>query len=70
MKNVKYERVYPYMHNHSTEIYSLLQGLSLLDSQWMKNWKARAGDNQFLYKTTVKADSKFKCFQGNIVTTM
>jgi hypothetical protein len=31
----------------------------------MKKWKEEAGDNQFLYKTTVKEDRKFKCaFQG------
>jgi hypothetical protein len=37
----------------------------------MKKWKAEAGDNQFLYKTTVKADNKFNyAFRGNIVTTV
>jgi hypothetical protein len=46
-------------------------GLALLTLKWMKKWKAEAGDNQFLYKTTVKADNKFKCaFRGNIVTTV
>jgi hypothetical protein len=46
-------------------------GLSLLTLKWMKKWKAEAGDNQFLYKTTVKEDNKFKCaFRGNIVTTV
>jgi hypothetical protein len=74
MKNVKYEGVYPYMHNHSTRIFSLLQGEKLWPcsfkfSKWTKKWKAEAGDNQFLYKTTVKEDNKFKrAFKGNIVT--
>jgi hypothetical protein len=32
MKNVKYEGVYPYMHDHSTGIFSLLQGEKLWTS--------------------------------------
>jgi hypothetical protein len=44
-------------------------GLSLLTLKWMKKWKAKARDNQFIYKTIVKADSKFNyAFRGDIVT--
>jgi hypothetical protein len=64
MENVKYEGVYPCMHNHSTKICSLLQGYKFMDFlflilKWMKKWKAKAGDNQFFYKTTVKEVNKF-----------
>jgi hypothetical protein len=31
MKNVKYEEVYPCMHNHSTRFCSLIQGEKLMD---------------------------------------
>jgi hypothetical protein len=73
MKNVKYEGVYPCMHNHSTRIYSYFKekiyGLALLILKWMKKWKAEVRDNRFLYKTTVKENNKFKCaFRGNIIT--
>ena len=74
MKNVKYEGVYPCMHNHSTKIFSWLQGeniygSALLTLKWMKKWEAEAGGNQFLYKTTMKANNKFNyAFKGNIVT--
>jgi hypothetical protein len=48
-----------------------IYGLSLLNFKWMQKWKAEAGDIQFLYKTTTKADNKFKCdFRGNIITTV
>jgi hypothetical protein len=48
-----------------------INGLALLFLKWMKKWKEEAGDNQSLYKTTVKADNKFKyVFRGNIVTTV
>jgi hypothetical protein len=43
--------------------------LALLFLKWMKKWKEEAGDNQSLYKTTVKVDNKFKCvFRENIIT--
>ena len=46
-----------------------IYGLSLLTLKWMKKWKAEAGGNRFLYKTTVKVDNKSKCvLRGNIVT--
>jgi hypothetical protein len=53
MKNVKYERVYHFVHNLSTGIFSLLQGeklwtFSFKIIKWMKKWKIEAGDNQFL----------------------
>jgi hypothetical protein len=31
MKNVKYEGIYPCMHDHSTRFYSLFQGEKLMD---------------------------------------
>jgi hypothetical protein len=74
MENVKYEEVYPYMHNHSTRISSFLQGEKFMDLlflilKWMKKWKEKVGDNQFLYKTEVKQDNKFNyAFRGDIVT--
>jgi hypothetical protein len=37
MKSVKYEGVYPCMHNHSTEIFSLLQGENL----WIFSFKSQ-----------------------------
>jgi hypothetical protein len=47
MKNVKYEGVYPCMHNHSTRIFSLLQGenygLALLNSQMDEEMESRSG---------------------------
>ena len=70
MKNVKYEGVYPYMHNHSIQIFLFtsrrkINGLALLFLKCMKKWKEEAGDNQFLYKTKMKAYKKLKCaFQG------
>jgi hypothetical protein len=41
-----------------------IYGFSLLSLKWMKKWQEEVGDNQFLYKTTVKADNKFKCASG------
>jgi hypothetical protein len=76
MENVDCEGVYPCMHNHSTSIFSRLQGenfygLSLLNLKWMKKWKSKAGTNQFSQKTTVKEDNKFNdSFRGNIITVM
>jgi hypothetical protein len=48
MENVKYEGVYPYMHNHSTRIFSLIQGekmykLSLFNSQMDEQMESRSG---------------------------
>jgi hypothetical protein len=47
MKNVKYEGVYPCMHNHSTRIFSLLQGEKLMDlsfiSQMDEEMERRSG---------------------------
>ena len=75
MKNVKYEGVYPCMHNHSTKILSLLQGENLricsLKSQMDEEMARRSGKQPILYKTIMKVDNKFKCaFRGNIVTTV
>jgi hypothetical protein len=73
MKNVKYEGVYPRMHNHSIHIFLFTSrrknnGLALLFLKWMKKWKEESRDNQSLYKTTMKEDNKFKyAFRGNII---
>jgi hypothetical protein len=76
MKNVKYEGVYPCMHNNSIQILLFISrrkinGLALLFLRWMKKWKEEARDNQSLYNTTMKAYNKFKyTFRGNIRTTV
>jgi hypothetical protein len=46
-----------------------MYGLSLLILKWMKKWKEKAGGNQFVHMTTVKANNKFNYdSRGDIVT--
>jgi hypothetical protein len=47
-----------------------IYGLSLLTLKWMKKRKIEMGDNQFLYRTTVKADNNFKCAFREIIVTI
>ena len=60
MESVKYEGVYPYKHNHSTKIFSWLQGekfseLALLNLEMdERKGKQKRGKTNYLIKQQLK----------------
>jgi hypothetical protein len=79
MESVKYEGVYPCMHNHSLIIVKKAffdfkeKNFLVCSFESWSGWKKRKAEkgikNQLSYKTTVEADNNFNdVFKGNIMT--